>query len=377
MYFLPLLLLVCIAQVANGLELVPRQIEVNVETQFTISLPEEEASASVSALLNSLADGSTIQCQVTTGEPGGEEGGRYRLSVVPASRGRHELVVTSNGLAVEGSPVKIFVGCAPQSLGRPVRVIEGVRRPAGVALCGETEMVVTQTEPAAVCVRDRQGKVVRSFDRELEDPYGVAVDSEGCVYVAELINCEVHKFSSDGSPLKAVGGESSDELAFPAGIAVGKEDRVYICDDTNKKVLVLNKNLDVLFSFGEGGEGPGQFHSPSDVTLDDDGNVFVADSKRRRIIKFSPDGRFCSEFEMKGRSSELELGICVGPRGHIFVSDFWDHCVVVFDAAGKFLTEFGKMGAEPGEFDTPAGIAVDGDGYVYVCDQMNSRIQVF
>ena len=210
----------------------------------------------------------------------------------------------------------------------------------------------------------------------------MAIDSEGCVYVAELINCKVHKFSRDGEIIKAVGGEcgdngDSEHVAFPAGIKINRDDRVYICDDTNQKVLVFDKNLDFLFSFGEMGDKPGQFQSPSDVAFDADGNVFVADTKRERIMKFSAQGEFELEFEMKDENAELELGICVGSSGQVYVSDFWNHRVVVFDKKGEFVTTFGKNGSAPGEFDMPAGITVDEDGYVYVCDQRNSRIQVF
>lgn len=350
----------------------------NVKTEFVITLPE--SSTSVTAVLHSLVDGSTIQCEVTDE---GSEGGRYVVAVLPTSRGRHELIVTSNGITVEGSPINILVCCPPQLLGRPVRIIEGVNRPAGVALCGNTELVVTEIEPAAVSIRDRQGKLLKSFEQELDNPYGVATDSEECVYVAELINCKIHKFSNDGTSLKSAGGECNDEgsnlshVAFPAGIKINSNDHIYVCDDTNKKVYVLDKNLDMLFSFGEGGDDLGHFQSPSDIAFDADGNVFVADTKRRQIMKFSPQGKFITEFEMKGQSSELELGICIGPSGDLYVSDFWNHRVVVFDSVGRFITEFGKAGSEPGEFDMPAGITIDEDGYVYVCDQMNSRIQVF
>ena len=359
---------------ARGLEEVPKQIDLNSETEFSISLPDSSSSrCPVRAELKSLLEGSSVECKVTE-SPGGP--GRYRVSVLPACRGRHELTITAAGVLVEGCPVKILVHCAPQLLGRPVKVIEGVSRPAGVALRGDTELVVTETEPAAVCVRDRRGKVIKSFEQEspqLDNPYGVAVDTEGSVYVAELINCRIHKFSRDGATVRVVEGE----VAFPAGLKISHDDQVYVCDDANKKVHVFDKNLDRLFSFGESGEAPGNFQSPSDLAFDLDGNVFVVDTKRERVMKFSPQGEFFTEFEMKGKSSELELGICVGPSGQLFVSDFWNHRVVVFDPTGQFLTTFGRKGAEPGEFDTPAGIAVDEDGFVYVCDQMNSRIQVF
>lgn len=349
-------------------------------TEFPVALPGP-ASTGVCAVLQSLVDGSSIQCRVV--ESGEKGGGHYLVSVQPLCRGRHELTISSDGVSFEGCPVAILVYCQPQTMGRPVRVIEGVSRPAGVAVRENGDLVVSEIEPAAVHVRDPQGKLNKSFQQgfpKLDNPYGVAIDTEGSVYVADLIQCKVHKFTSDGVLVKSVGGESDGDdglVSFPAGISVSRDDHVYVCDDTKKKVYVFDKNLDVLFIFGASGDGPGQLQSPSDIAFDSDNCVFVADSERKRVMKFTPQGKFVSEFEIKGQSSEFELGICIGPRGQMFVSDFWNHCVVVFDAAGNFVTSFGRKGVEPGEFDMPAGIAVDCDGYVYVCDQLNNRIQVF
>lgn len=374
-------LLTMALQADSGLDHIPQEIDLNVVTEFTVSLPE--SSTTVCAVLHSLVDGSTTECKVTELDQG-----QYSVSLLPQTRGRHELTITSDGAEMEGSPFKVFVRYAPQMMGRPVYVIEGVSRPAGVALRGNTELIITEMEPPAVCIRDRQGKMIRSFEQgqgcvQWDNPYGVAIDSEGCVYVADLINCKIHKFSKEGSILKSVGGDcsgtdDSGQVAFPAGIKISRDDRVYICDDTNQKVHIFDKNLDLLSSFGEIGDQPGQFQSPSDIAFDSDGHVFVADTKREKIMKFSPEGGFLSEFEMKSHnSSDLELGICVSASGQMYVSDFWNHRIVVFNVAGEFVATFGKKGSEPGEFDMPAGIAVDEDGYVYVCDQRNCRVQVF
>ena len=61
----------------------------------------------------------------------------------------------------------------------------------------------------------------------------------------------------------------------------------------------------------------------------------------------------------------------------VFVTDANNNRVQVFDERGTLLGTFGESGDGQGEFDTPAGIAVAGDGTVYVADSDNSRIQVF
>ena len=357
------------------LEHVPSQVELNETTEFTISLPhgdtKEEEEVVVSATLTSLVDGSTLECPVSQlGQ------GEYNVVVVPLRRGRHELRVRSGSGEVPGSPCPVFVHCPPQLLGQPVHIVEGLGRPAGIALRGDSEFIVTEVDPAGVSLWRKEGRKLREFEgvTSLDNPYGVAIDAEGCMYVAELINCTVHKISADGKYLKAIGG--SGQLAFPAGIKINQEGLIYICDDGNQKIHVYDRELEPIFSFGEVGDDPGKFMSPSDLAFDCDGTVFVADTKRERIMAFSPDGKFKMEFEIKGQSAELEMGVCIS-RGFVYISDFWNNRIVVFCTTGEFVTSIGKEGSNPGEFDQPAGIAIDADGFVYVCDQRNNRVQVF
>jgi len=81
--------------------------------------------------------------------------------------------------------------------------------------------------------------------------------------------------------------------------------------------------------------------------------------------------------------TKVELGKLNCPEGiHIasdcvYVSNCDNHCVAVFQLSGEFLTSFGKEGRGRGEFRRPRGIVFDCDGFLYVCDWWNHRIQVF
>jgi DNA-binding beta-propeller fold protein YncE len=70
-------------------------------------------------------------------------------------------------------------------------------------------------------------------------------------------------------------------------------------------------------------------------------------------------------------------GVAVDGEGNVYVTDTMNNRVEIFDADGNFISEFGKHGDGPGYLARPKGIAVDSDGHIWVADQMEDRLQVF
>ncbi len=64
-------------------------------------------------------------------------------------------------------------------------------------------------------------------------------------------------------------------------------------------------------------------------------------------------------------------------NGFVYVADTWNHRIQKFDSDGNFITKFGTLGSAPGQFNEPEGIAVGPDGSLYIADTGNNRIQVF
>ncbi|HNZ28734.1 MAG TPA: NHL repeat-containing protein, partial [Candidatus Goldiibacteriota bacterium] len=110
-----------------------------------------------------------------------------------------------------------------------------------------------------------------------------------------------------------------------------------------------------------------------DLDVDTDGNIYVVDSRNHRIQKFSRENVFTAmwgkEGEDKGKFKE-PCGIDMGPDGNIYVTD-WGGRVQVFNKSGKFVRDFGK---EKGLWG-PRDVAVDKNGFVYVCDTGNGKIE--
>lgn len=140
-------------------------------------------------------------------------------------------------------------------------------------------------------------------------------------------------------------------------------------------------SLTLLRSWGGRGDGPGQFFSPIGIALDQRGRVFVTDLNNARVQIFSPDGKRLGGFDLPldtpPRRSTQAPGIAVGGDGLIYLSFVLQSRIGVYTADGKLVRQWGRAGAGPGEFNQPGGIALGPKGTLFVADQCNHRVQVF
>ena len=135
-----------------------------------------------------------------------------------------------------------------------------------------------------------------------------------------------------------------------------------------------------IFEWGTFGViDPGQFNLPQQIAVDDERNIYVADTGNSRIQKFTNDGEFLSSFGTHGiEDGEFQspVGIAVY-ENNIYVVDEKRQNIQKFDGDGNFILKWGEFGTENGQFNKPKGITVDSNGIVYVADTKNYRIQTF
>ena len=94
---------------------------------------------------------------------------------------------------------------------------------------------------------------------------------------------------------------------------------------------------------------------------------------------FTTDGRYLSQWGEEGSGDgqfNLPWGITLDAQGNVYVADWRNDRIQKFDANGRFLASFGESGDGDGQFHRPSGVAVDSEGYIYVADWGNERIQV-
>lgn len=184
------------------------------------------------------------------------------------------------------------------------------------------------------------------------------------------------------TPLEDWGDFAPDvTLGDVAGIAVDAKDRVYLFNRGFHPVVVLNKNGDVLSTWGHG-----VFKNPHGASIGPDQNIYLTDNFDHTVRKFTLDGRLLLELGTAGLCSGFMSGkpFCkcthsaVSPDGDIYVSDGYSNaCIHHYDPTGRLLKSWGTSGSGPGEFNLPHNICCDNNGWIYVADRENSRIQIF
>lgn len=158
-----------------------------------------------------------------------------------------------------------------------------------------------------------------------------------------------------------------------------------------------NTGIAPIFQFDTSGKllknfGAGMFVSPHKLTVDPEGNLWLADNGSHEVFKLSPsDGKVLMTLGKKGVAGagldefDAPTEAVVASSGDIFVADghtgggtgVGNARIMKFDKNGKFLKTWGKKGMGPIELDVPHTLALDSRGRLFVGDRQNNRIQIF
>ena len=303
---------------------------------------------------------------------------RYEVTYTPVSRGRHKLHVQVNDKEINGSPFTVTVYPDPKQLGHPVRTVTGLVAPYGIAINNREEMIVREYGAHRLANLDTRGQKIRTFRSHGDSPHqmilpaGIATDDSGNIYVSS--EHKLQKFTSTGELIKCVGRKGGKEGEFdgPCGLTL-RDNLVYVCDRKNNRIQIFDLDLNFVRSIGSRGSGRGEFNRPLDVKFDTTRNMYVAEGGNGRVQVMDSSGRFIREFG-RGKLSRPS-GLLIADK-YVYVSDFSGCCIVVYETSGQYVTSFGRRGRNEGEFRSPYCITSCVDGFIHVCDHVNSRVQI-
>ena len=339
---------------------VASKAEINEISEARMSIFPNKPNTPVYCHLNSLYNGSLIECDVQ--EIGA---GEYCIQYTPTVRGRHELSISVDGQPVAGSPFPVLVCSPPTLLDKPVKVWDGVKGPWGITVNSVGEIIVAEGKDVVVVDRDgTRLRSVNSSDHQFEHLRSVAVDSEDNIYFTDLTN---RIFKSDKNS-REVRVHKVKQVKGPGHVDVAVVgDKVMVTERGNEGVImVYSRELKYVR----------QIVGANNTTLcglcpDSHQNVFVCDRNNSVIQVYSKDGEFLRSFgcdENGVRRLKSPYGVCVAGQ-YVYVADYGARQIAVFTTEGDYVTSCGNCHSR--------GVCVDQDGFVYVTDCDHSKINIF
>jgi uncharacterized protein (TIGR03663 family) len=243
---------------------------------------------------------------------------------------------------------------------------------------------------ASGCVDPDGSGPLELGDGQFQEPWGIAVDAQGTIFVADTWNGRIQVFDAEGNFLRKWGyfnttnGTLGDPLALfgPRGIAIDSAGNLLVADTGNKRILQFTPDGELVNQVGGGGVQLGTFEEPTAVAVDPrDGSVYVADSWNRRIQKLDANLQALAEWPVPSWGSEhlyYKPYLTVAGNGDVYATDPENFRVLVYNSAGGVKATFGNYGTEMNRFALPNGLAWNGqNNMVSVVDADNQRILDF
>ena len=344
-------------------------------TIFTVDRTNVKCSVPfefISAVIQSGSE-NPIPCQVVGGA-----GGVWSVEYTAPSAGQYQLSITVCGQHIRDSPFTVQASTTLDIQGVHIRSITGLKRPQRMAFTREGDIVVAENDASRVAVLTRHGQrkieIKRTDMSSSTKPHAVAVTPDNHLLVTE--GSTLRRYTMQGELVQSVGADTAgQQFRTPYAVAVHQTSGVVYVTDAANSVHIFNPDLTHVHSFGGEGQQAGQFNFPFGIAVRPSGNVLVADHYNHRVQEFSAGGEFLRVVG-EGRL-KFPVSVTTDDNDYMYILAQSPNRVSIFNHEGKYIKSFGSRGEKEGEFINPCGIALDCDGYLYVCEAGNSRIQVF
>ena len=197
----------------------------------------------------------------------------------------------------------------------------------------------------------------------------IEVDDEDNIYCIKETSTTILRCDRNGGNIQVQ--EIKHVTAGQRGLAVVGEE-VMVCVMGNRGTIVVY-DKELIYARRIEYRDMGYFWA---ISADSHGNLYCSDLDNAMIQVFSNDGVFLHSFGCDGNGEKKPWGLCVSCH-YVYVCNYDSDNISVFTTDGVYVTSFGQCGSNEGDFNFPCSVCVDQDGFVYVTDYYNSRVQCF
>jgi len=190
----------------------------------------------------------------------------------------------------------------------------------------------------------------------LNQPRGIAIQTDGKIVVADFNNNAIKRMNADGSNIVTLGSG----FAFPSGVAIQADGKIIVADYANHSIKRMNADGSSIVTLGNG------FNSPTGVAVQSDGKIIVADQGNQAIKRMNADG---STIVTLGNGFSFPQNVAIQTDGKILVADFGNNAIKRMNNDGSSIVTLNNS------FNGPEHIAVQTDGKIVVTDRFNKAIK--
>jgi len=216
------------------------------------------------------------------------------------------------------------------------------------------------------------------FGELLSQPYGIVADNLGNLYVADAGNNRLIKFDSELKPYREFGGFGYGEglLNQPSYIYLDNNLNLYVSDAGNQRISIYDGGLNYVDQVELiDDDDPLKFGRPSGMTINEYGELLIADIDNARIPVFTAAGNFVKFFgDVDSYAGMLLTPSCVGRNreGDIVVGDVGNSKLLMFDSQGTYVFDIGRD-----VLSRPTGVDFDRFGNIWVVDSKLAALFCF
>jgi len=184
------------------------------------------------------------------------------------------------------------------------------------------------------------------------------------------------QLATPGFLSEVLGEDLGMTLGFPVFAAGDGMGRLYVSDHKLAGVMIFDFPGKTVRMLGAK-DFPEGFHRPTGIGFDVSGNIYVGDTAKKKIVVFTPDEKLATVIDLSKELKSIGFFAVDKMRKRLIIPDIQGQSIVITDLHGKILSSFGKRGPGDGELNFPSSVALDPQGNIVVCDQMNARIETF